>query len=439
MKSLPANGQFQRDATTLAVNDTFIQQDINDGRVRYVHDGSNTTSDSFTFTVKDPAGNETGTETFAITVTAVDDDTPVIGNQSATLDEGATLVLTAAQLSATDTDTDDATLVFTVKSLPANGQLQREATSLGVNDTFTQQDISDGKIRYIHDGSTTISDSFTFTVKDPAGNETGNESFAITVESPADTTAPTITNVRVSGSSWVASFLSAVDATDSIGLSLAGPGQLDNLPWVNLDTITIDFSEDVVVSAGDVSVRGVNVTDYSIGVTPDATASQIVVKLDSGDFDSDKILLSISDAVTDLAGNPLNGDWVDAVSTVSGDSSLGGDFHFRFDILQGDVNNSNGVFGDDITLVNNKRFTFAGAAGFSIFYDVNGSGAVFGDDVTLTNNSRFTFLPGGNPTPPSSPSAPSSGWMDDDGKESTFAEEVDLLFTLLGAESKGLF
>ena len=42
-------------------------------------DAGQALSDSFTFTVKDPAGNETVSETFAITVTPVDDETPLAG------------------------------------------------------------------------------------------------------------------------------------------------------------------------------------------------------------------------------------------------------------------------------------------------------------------------------------------------------------------------
>lgn len=68
-----SNGDLKKDRTALEVNGTFTQADIADGKIRYEHDDSNTTSDSLTFTVKDPAGNETGVKTFSITVTPVND------------------------------------------------------------------------------------------------------------------------------------------------------------------------------------------------------------------------------------------------------------------------------------------------------------------------------------------------------------------------------
>jgi len=111
---------------------------------------------------------------------------PVVGNRSATVTEGGTLVLTGSHLSATDPDTDHATLVFTLKSLPANGQLKKDGTALAVNSTFTQADITSGKIAYTHDHSNTTNDSLTFTVEDSLGNETGVETFAVTVTAVDD-------------------------------------------------------------------------------------------------------------------------------------------------------------------------------------------------------------------------------------------------------------
>ncbi|MFV1965145.1 MAG: cadherin-like domain-containing protein, partial [Pirellulaceae bacterium] len=185
LKSVPANGQVKKDGTILAANDTFTQADVTSGKIRYTHDDSNTISDNFTFTVKDPPGNEIGPEPFAITITPVDDDTPVVGNQSATLTEGATLTLAGSHLSATDTDSDDAALIFTVKSIPTGGELKKDGTVLTANATFTQADITSGKLSYTYNDSNTITDSFTFTVKDSAGNETGSATFSITVDDDA--------------------------------------------------------------------------------------------------------------------------------------------------------------------------------------------------------------------------------------------------------------
>ena len=72
-----------------------------------------TRSDSFAYTVADPAGNQLTGQTFAITVTAVDDDAPTVVNQATTVLEGATNVaLGLGDLQSTDPDTDDTTLIY---------------------------------------------------------------------------------------------------------------------------------------------------------------------------------------------------------------------------------------------------------------------------------------------------------------------------------------
>ncbi len=72
MTGLTANGTLWLNGTALNVNDTFTQADIDAGLVTYDHDGSNTTSDSFSFSVDDGQGAISG-GSFAMVVTAVAD------------------------------------------------------------------------------------------------------------------------------------------------------------------------------------------------------------------------------------------------------------------------------------------------------------------------------------------------------------------------------
>ncbi|MCA9175802.1 MAG: hypothetical protein KDB14_15055, partial [Planctomycetales bacterium] len=145
------------------------------------HDGSNTTTDAFTFTVVDPAGNSTPATDLALTITPVDDDAPVVGNHAATLSEGQTLVLAPAHLSATDADSDDAALQFTISAAPAHGTLSLNGVALAAGQSFTQAQLVAGDVRYAHDGSNTTTDAFTFTVVDPAGNSTPATDLALTI------------------------------------------------------------------------------------------------------------------------------------------------------------------------------------------------------------------------------------------------------------------
>ena len=171
--SLPSNGSL-----TMA---TFSQAQLDAGNVKYTHDGTNTTSDSFTFKVSDGPNELTG-QTFNITVNAVDDDAPTISkNDGITLDEGAAKSLKAL-LIATDTEQNDATLTYTVTSLPSNGSLTMA--------TFSQAQLDAGNVKYAHDGTNTTSDSFTFKVSDGA-NELAGQTFSITINPVDDPPAPT--------------------------------------------------------------------------------------------------------------------------------------------------------------------------------------------------------------------------------------------------------
>ena len=191
----PSNGQLENTDNTGVAITSFTQQNLLDGKIQYVHNGSNTTSDSFIFKVSDSAPNELTNQTFSITVIAVDDDTPTIVNKlNLLLNEGDTYSITTTELNATDTDTSDATLTYTITTAPSNGQVENTDNSGVAITSFTQQNLLDGKIRYLHDGSNTTSDSLIFKVSDGSSNELTNQTLNITINAIDDDTATISTN-----------------------------------------------------------------------------------------------------------------------------------------------------------------------------------------------------------------------------------------------------
>ncbi|MBH0206365.1 MAG: hypothetical protein HP498_11235, partial [Nitrospira sp.] len=148
-------------------------------------------SDSFTVTITDDAGN-TSTQVISVTVTPVNDAPTLTVNTGSTVAEGGTDTIDSTELAVTDPDNTAAQLRYTIGTGPAYGRLEL-TTDPGVSaSTFTQADIIANRLVYIHNGSETTSDSFTFTVSDGSGGSIGSTTVTLTITPVNDT--PTITS-----------------------------------------------------------------------------------------------------------------------------------------------------------------------------------------------------------------------------------------------------
>jgi CSLREA domain-containing protein len=253
----PTNGTLKNNGVGLSGGGTFTQDDINNNLLTYDHNGSETTSDSFTFTVSDGAGGSISTTTFNITVTP-QNDAPTLGNNTGTtVNEGSTgNVIDSAKLSVNDVDNSPVQLTYTVGTAPANGTLKKSGVGLAGGGTFTQLDINNNQLTYDHNGTETTSDSFSFTVSDGAGGSIGSNTFNITVTPQND--GPTVTATGANLAYAEGDPATAVDTgltvTDSDSANLTGAsasitanfqsGQ-DALGWVDnnpADNITLDGS-----------------------------------------------------------------------------------------------------------------------------------------------------------------------------------------------------
>ena len=141
------------------------------GTFSYTHDNSEVFTDSFTYQVTDAGNHTSGNTTVSITITPVNDNTPVANADSITVAEGGTatvLNFTATSVLANDTDTDlpNDSLTAVLVSGPAHGNL-----TLNGNGTFS----------YTHDGSAFFSDSFTYHVTDAGNHTSGNTTVSITI------------------------------------------------------------------------------------------------------------------------------------------------------------------------------------------------------------------------------------------------------------------
>ncbi|MFP4313054.1 MAG: cadherin-like domain-containing protein [Alphaproteobacteria bacterium] len=160
-----SNGHIEVSGVT---QNTFTQADINAGNVVFIHDGSDTLTAGFDISLADGGedGTSAATDTFTIIVNA-DDDAPLAAtNNGMSADEGTTTTLTAAMLNTSDSDTEPRNVVFNVTGALSNGRLDLSTNPGNSISSFTLADIQNGIVRYVHNGSETISDSFDFTVSD---------------------------------------------------------------------------------------------------------------------------------------------------------------------------------------------------------------------------------------------------------------------------------
>lgn len=141
----------------------------NDGSVAYSHNGSETATDSFTYTIQDNAGLASNVATANITINLLN-DAPIASSDNITLNKGESATI---NLASNDVDHDDGLDVTSIQivSSPSNG-------SVSIN--------TDGSVLYTHNGSDTQTDSFTYTIQDTLGSVSNAASVLIVIQDPTD-------------------------------------------------------------------------------------------------------------------------------------------------------------------------------------------------------------------------------------------------------------
>lgn len=217
--TMPANGTIRLGGLPISgPGPHFTQADINSNLVTYLHNGSETTSDSFAFTVSDGELSDSGT--FAITVNPVNDNAVLVTNETATVNEGGTVVIGQDKLETTDVDNTPAQITYTVTAGPTNGQLELVSAPGVAISVFTQLQINNEEVVYVHFGSETTSGSFGFSVSDPLGVPITGQAFNIIVIPVND--APTADNaIDTTDEDTVITF-NLLDLVDDVDSTLDG-------------------------------------------------------------------------------------------------------------------------------------------------------------------------------------------------------------------------
>jgi hypothetical protein len=253
----------------------------------------------------------------------------------------------------------------------------------------------------------------------PSVNNNGNNFIVDIGAVEFDTaTPPKVINVTIS--SWSATNPHTPHSFNNLADNLNdfdGSGiQLRTVPVGNIDTVSIQFSELVVVAATDFLFRGLTKANTFVAnqFTPPSAENSFTATWLFADpiIIGDYYLVSLSDDITNLAGTHLDGDWTnpgrllenpadpgdgyfdengDLVSEFpSGNGSAGGDFNFVLTILPGDATLDLSIDTADLIILLNQFF----AEGNFTFQEgnFNGNSQIDTTDLLYVLNQFFFDL-----------------------------------------------
>jgi VCBS repeat-containing protein len=293
-----------------------------DGSFTYTHDGSETTADTFAYEANDGSGG-TAQATVTLNITPVNDP-PVANNDSYNVNEGETLTVEAtAGLLANDGDAEGNSLAAILVSNVSHGTLTLN---------------NDGSFTYIHDGSETTDDSFTYQAEDGlAGSIIATVSLTINPvnDAPTISGSPPITVAE----DTLYSFSPTVEDVDGDTLTFS----IVNLPtWATFSTDSgtlsgtptndhVGTTEGIVITVTDgelfSSLAAFDLTVTNVNDPPVATADSYSVDEDTPLTVAAPGVLG-NDSDTDPTADILSAGLVSDVS--SGSLSLNADGSFTY-------------------------------------------------------------------------------------------------------------
>jgi VCBS repeat-containing protein len=173
VQHFPNSGQLLANGNLVySQNSDFEQGLIMNDKLVYYHNGAETIEDSFRFIVLDSEGLGSDIKDFVIAIQRTN-DTPELSQPSdITVTEAFSITITDFILHATDEESSADQLTYLLRSLPESGLILKGGIPLTLQDTFTQQDISNSLIVYAHDGEESQTDTFSFKLSD---NDTEDE------------------------------------------------------------------------------------------------------------------------------------------------------------------------------------------------------------------------------------------------------------------------
>ncbi|MGI0485065.1 beta strand repeat-containing protein [Pantanalinema rosaneae CENA516] len=416
--SLPSHGSLLLDGVSLSTGSVFTQADLNDGtRLRYNHDGSESSTDSFTFTISDGSGGTIAANTFSIAVIPVN-DAPVLtvpnGVQSA--EENANSAIVGVSVTDPDAGNGEITVTITV----GNG-----VVSLGNlnNLTFNQGDGIEDNTMTFRGTLAAINAALGFLVYRSPANFTGQNVITVTVNDNGNTGGGALTDtktitlrVEAVNDPPVISLPTAQVANEDLNLPIAGISISDpdvatgdmtvSLSVVN-GVLTLGNTAGLIFSTGTAGTPSNNLV-FTGTLAAINNALQSLIYRGNQDFNgTDALTVNVSDlgntgngvALSDtkvlaITINPVN----DApVLTVPGAQSANENTDLRITGIQvSDVDAGTGNITVSLSVVSG-RLTLGSTTGITISQGSNQSSSmVFSGTLAAINNALNNLIYRGN-------------------------------------------
>ncbi|KAM9377378.1 chondroitin sulfate proteoglycan 4 [Pholidichthys leucotaenia] len=169
IKRFPNHGRITLGGQDLLRNaPSFMQEDVTQGKLEYLHDDSRAAFDSFSFRARlklegsgtaSPAESVVLAEVFNISIKRRGSDPPELVTTDALLEvlQGSMTILTQKHLNTQDEDNPPDEVYFKVTKIPHNGRLVDSLTRDPISD-FTQEMVNSGQVGFHSDGS--LADGF---------------------------------------------------------------------------------------------------------------------------------------------------------------------------------------------------------------------------------------------------------------------------------------
>jgi hypothetical protein len=303
---------------------------------------------TITVTVSDDGGANTTSVHFTVTVNQINIPPTIDTPSNVTINENAgqqTVNLTGITSGAAG----NVTLTVTASS-NNTGLIPNPSV------TYTSPNTT-GTLKFTPAANSFGTATITVTVSDDGGANTTSVHFTVTV----DQVAATVTAVSADwGTSGTIALQTAAD-----GVRLLPAGRTTDLPWYGINKLQITLSQAESLSASDVSVTGIAVSNYG-PVTISGSGTNYTITFAQAITTADRVTVSIGNA---------------GIAT----------YTRQLDVLPGDANDDGVVNAQDLVVVRND-FTSFGAT-YNIFDDINGDGVVDINDTNLVGRFVGKKLP----------------------------------------------